>query len=445
MKYMFSNQKLKTLIVPLIMEQFLSVMVGIVDVAMVAQAGEAAVSGVSLVNSLNVLLVLVFNSVATGGAVVTARYLGAKDDQRACESTDQLMLAVLLASGAVTAVSLLFNRGILRTIYGSVSMDVMDSASVYFYLTAASYPFLAVYSGAAAVCRSMGDSKSSMQVSTVMNVLNVIGNGILVYVYQMGAAGVGIATLISRIVAAVMMMWLLVDPERRLHVTVGALPKINVPMIREILCIGIPTGVENGMFQAGKLVLASLISTFGTASIAANGVVSTLSLFQVIPGSAIGLAMITVIGQTIGAGEFEQARYYEKKLIRLVILLHLILNSIFIFFADDVVGIYHLSEEAYQMAYDIVVLHGICCIMIWPFSFTLPNAVRAAGDVKFTMRTSITTMILVRIGFGIVLSVWFKLGLRGIWYAMIIDWCVRGICFQRRVSSGRWLKACKAR
>jgi len=264
----------------------------------------------------------------------------------------------------------------------------------------------------------------------------------LVYYYQMGAAGVGIATLASRIVAAGMMMRLLVDQDRRLHVTVGALPKINWPMIKEILRIGIPTGIENGMFQAGKLVLASLISTFGTASIAANGVVSTLSMFQIIPGSAIGLAMITVIGQTVGAGEFEQARYYEKKLVRWVIFLHLILNSVFLIFAKEVVGIYNLSDEAFQMAYDIVVLHGIFCIIIWPFSFTLPNAVRAAGDAKFTMRTSITTMILVRIGLGVVLSVWCNLGLRGIWYAMIVDWAVRGICFQSRISSGKWLKVC---
>ena len=441
---LFSRQAIRRLIMPLIIEQFLAVLVGMADTIMVAGVGETAVSGISLVDTLNILLINIFTAMATGGAVVASQELGDENRGEAVKASNQLIFMVLIFSTALMAASLIFNYQILRTIYGSIEPAVMNYARTYFYLTALSFPFLAVYNGSAAICRSMGNSEISMKVSMLMNAVNIVGNAILIYGFHMEVAGAGISTLLSRAVAAVILLKVIRNPRLPLHIDrrlrLGFYPYI----MKRIMTIGIPMGVENGLFQAGKLLVAGLVSSFGTTAIAANTVAGTICSFQVIPGAAISLAMITVVGQAVGAKRYDEARNYAKNLILLVMGAHFLICFPMLLFLPEIVGFYNVSPQTAELAVKIGTLHGLSCVLIWAPSFALPNALRAADDVKFAMCITIASMFLCRIAMSYVLGRYMGLGLMGVWYAMVLDWIVRAAFYIWRVASGGWLKHHKA-
>ncbi len=313
-KPLFDRRALTALIVPLIIEQFLAMLIGAADTIMVSSCGEAAVSGISLVDTINILLIQVFSALATGGAVVAAQYLGMGKKEDAKESAKQLMIVVFLVSLVITILSLLTHRPLLRVIFGSIDDEVMANAQIYFLLSAISYPFLALYNGGAALFRSMGNSKISMITSFVMNGLNIVGNAILIYGAHWAVFGAALATLISRILGALYMIWLLLKADNPLSIKGILHTRLRWSMVRSILLIGVPNGIENGLFQVGKILVASLISSFGTYAITANAVANTLAGLEIVPSSAIGLAMITVVGQCVGAGDDKQTARYTGKL-----------------------------------------------------------------------------------------------------------------------------------
>lgn len=437
-KELFSREKLLKLILPLVVEQLLSVTVGMADMIMVSGAGEAAVSGISLVNTICVLLIMMFSALASGGAVVSAQYLGSKDKESACKSANQLVLICFLASAAIMIFSLLANRWLLNLIYGNVEKDVMDNAVTYFYITAISFPFLAIYNACAGLFRSMNNSKISMLVSAAMNVINIAGNAVLIYGFSMGVAGVGYATLLSRAVACVIMLILIRKPKYEIHITsyrkLGWFPQI----IRNILHIGVPNALENSMFQIGKLFTQSLISSFGTASIAANACASTVETLADIPAMAIGLGLITVVGQCVGAGDYKQARYYTKKLIKYAYLFLFLVNVVIFASAHVISGWYNLTDLGDHYAVQLIRYHSVCCMLIFPLAFTIPNVLRAAGDVKYTMTVSIVSMWIFRIGLAYVIGGYMKLGVLGVWIAMTIDWAVRAVFNVIRLKGNKW-------
>lgn len=435
---MFSKKQLHRLIVPLIIEQILAVTVGMVDVMMVSRVGEAAISGVSLVDTLGVLLINIFSALATGGAVVSAQYLGHKEQEQACKSARQLLLSATLLSLIIMVVSLLGNRIILSSIYGNIDMGVMNNARTYFYITALSYPFLAVYNSCAALFRAMGNSKISMKVSITMNLINVVGNALLIFVFHMGVAGVAIATLLSRVVAAIIMLVLIRSKQNPIYINNFLRWSFDLEMVKRILRIGVPNGLENSMFQFGKILVQGLIASFGTAAISANAVAGTIAGLEVIPGSAIGLAMITVVGQCVGANDTEQAKQYTIKLMKLCYIIMFFLNIGVVLMRNPIIGFFKLSPESSHMALQLMIYHSIACAFIWPSSFTLPNALRAANDVKFTMITSILSMWVWRIAFSFILGKVFGLGVLGVWIAMTIDWFFRSCCFIVRFLRGKW-------
>ena len=438
---MFSNQALKRLIWPLVIEQLLAVTIGMADTVMVASCGEAAVSGVSLVDSINILLINVFSALATGGAIVASQYLGRDDLENANLAARQLLLAVGFLSALLAALALVGNHSVLNLIFGSAEADVMENSYTYFFWSALSYPFLGVYNGGAALFRAMGNSKVSMRTSIIMNVLNVCGNALLIFGFQLGVAGAAISTLVSRALGAFIMVWLLRSKQHhgdKIHLDSLNIFRFNWSMIRKILNIGIPNGLENGMFQIGKILVQGLVATFGTAAIAANAAAGSVCSLPQIPSTAVGLAMVTVIGQCVGAGEYEQAKKYTLRLTFLSYLCITVLSLAEMAAAYPLTSLYSLSAEATQMAVEVILWNGVFSILIWPASFTLPNGLRAAGDVRFTMGISVLSMWIFRIGFSYLLASVFHLGLMGVWFAMFIDWFVRTILFVWRFLSNRW-------
>lgn len=438
--YLFSNKALLTLIIPLIIEQFLAVLVGMADSIMIASVGEAAVSGVSLVDQIMILLINVFAALATGGAVVAGQYLGQKNQEQGCKASNQLMWFLTLCALVITILVYVFKYFILHGIFGKIEPDVMNHANVYLLIVSASIPFIAIYNGGAAILRAMGDSKISMQISIIMNVINVSGNAILIYGFHRGTEGVAIPTLISRIVAAVMIVLILCNQKRTLHIVPAFRIKFDWPMIRKILFIGVPNGLENSMFQLGKILVLSLVSTFGTFAIAANAVANIMALFQILPGMAISLAVTTVIARCVGAGDFEQVKYYNKKLHFISHICMAVTVGIIFLFLPMILKAYNLSSQTAEAVRQILYFHGVCAIFIWSESFILPSTFRAAGDAQACMYISILSMWIFRIVFSYILGKYMGLGVFGIWVAMIIDWVFRSICFILRYFRGSWKK-----
>lgn len=437
-QYLFDNRALTALIIPLIIEQMLAVLVGMADSIMVASVGEAAVSGVSLVDNIMVLLINVFAALATGGAVVAGQYLGQQKKERACQAAEQLVWFITICAVVITLIIYACKYWILHGVFGQIEADVMGHADTYLMIVTSSIPFIAIYNGGAAIFRTMGNSEISMRVSIVMNIINVTGNAILIYGFHRGTEGVAIPTLVSRMTAAILIMILLADQRRSIYVRLSRGYRPDWSMIRKILGIGIPNGLENSMFQLGKIIVLSLVSTFGTYAIAANAVSNVIASFQVLPGMAIALAVTTVIARCVGAGDYEQVKYYTKKLMGITYACMVVTNVIIVLALPLILKAYNLSSRTAEVTTDIVIFYAVCCVLIWPLAFTIPATFRASGDAKMCMVISVLSMWIFRIIFSYILGQYMGMGVFGVWVAMIIDWIVRSICFIARYFSGKW-------
>ncbi len=437
-QYIFDNRALTALIIPLIIEQMLAVLVGMADSIMVASVGEAAVSGVSLVDNIMVLLINVFAALGTGGAVVAGQYLGQQRKGKACQAAEQLVWFITICAVVITLVIYACKYWILHGVFGQIEADVMGHADTYLMIVTASIPFIALYNGGAAIFRTMGNSEISMRVSIVMNIINVAGNAILIYGFHRGTEGVAIPTLVSRMTAAILIMVLLADRRRAIYVRPSRRYRPDWAMIRKILGIGVPNGLENSMFQLGKIIVLSLVSTFGTYAIAANAVSNVIASFQVLPGMAIALAVTTVIARCVGAGDYGQVKYYTKKLLCITYACMVVTNVIIVLVLPLILKAYDLSSQTAEVTTDIVIFYAVCCVLIWPLAFTIPATFRASGDAKMCMVISVVSMWIFRIIFSYILGKYMGMGVFGVWVAMIIDWVVRSICFIARYFSGKW-------
>ena len=437
-KMMFSNKYLMKLLWPLFIEQFLVFAVGLLDSVMVASVGEAAVSAVSLVDSVMVLVITVLTALATGGAVVVGQFLGQQKKDNANKAADQLMVFSVILTLAIIVIMYIFKDQFLSLVFGDIEKDVLEYCNTYYIIVVASIPFISIYNSGAALFRSVGNSKASMNVSLLMNIINVTGNAILIFGFHRGVEGVAIPTLISRITAAAVMIALLRNQNRQVHISRGIGVKPDWGFIKKILKIGVPNGVENSMFQLGKLILLSMISGLGTVSIAANAVSNAVSMIAVLPGMAMGYGVVSVISICVGAGDYGQVRFYTKKLLKWVYAAMLLTNVLIMLAMPFIIKIYGLSQETGELASQLIMVNCVSAIFIWPLSFTVPNVLRAAGDVTFTMIVGVASMWIFRIMFGIVLGKYIGLGVLGVWIAMVVDWAVRSICFCLRYRGSRW-------
>ena len=428
MEPLFSGKDLRKLIIPLIFEQALAITVGMADTMMISSVGEAAVSGVSLVDMINMLMFNIMAALATGGAVVTSQYLGAKSREDARKSASQLLYTVIFAGILLGILVILIRKPMLRLFFGSIEADVMENALI-----------LSVYNACAALFRSMGNSKVTLKVSILINLINVVGNAVCIFGLHMGAAGVAIPSLISRAAGSIILYFLLKNP--RLDICFLKEPfHLDFGMVKKILYIGIPSGVENGIFQLGRVLVVSIISSFGTVQIAANGVANNLDSVGVLIGGAINLAMITVIGQCVGAGDEKQIRSYTKKLLLIAYIPTIILNLVLFLNLGWILDLYGLSPETTSLARTLIFIHNGCACLLWPLSFTFPNMLRACNDVRYTMVVSIASMFIFRIGFSYLIGANLGYGAIGVWIAMVLDWICRVICFLVRYRRGKWRK-----
>lgn len=437
---MFSNRDLKNMIVPLFIEQLLVMLVGIMDTFIVSYVGEAAVSGVSLVNSFNTIFIYLFTALASGGAVVISQYIGNKDQKNSVRSSSQLLMFSTLLSIVLTCIVLMFHQAILSALFGKVEIDVMNACITYIVISALSYPFIAIYNAGASLFRSMGKTKTTMYVSLASNIINVIGNCIGVFVLHAGVAGVAIPSLIARAFSAIVITKLCFQQNQMTYYTKKDLFAFDTDILRRVLSIAVPNGIENGIFQFVKVALSSVVALFGTYQIAANGVAQSIWSLAALMGVTLGPVYITVIGQCMGSGNQEQAKYYFKKLNKLAIVLSIVWNLIVLALTPLFMHFYQLSSETLQLIFYLVVIHGVFNAIVYPISGPLSNGLRAAGDVKFTMIVSIASTLLARFVFSIIFAIYLNMGVIGIAFAMCLDWTIRAVIFYCRYRSLKWLE-----
>lgn len=437
-KRLFNRKELFKLIFPLMIELALTLFVGMIDSVMVSSVGESAVSGVSLIDSVFQLLIYIFAAFGTGGAVVAGQYLGAGKQEEARDTSGQLVWFSGLISLGIMGIIYLLRKLLLTVVFGAVTPEVYACANSYLLIVVLSIPALSVYESGAAIFRTMGNSQITMYLSAMMNVINICGNAFFIYFLKFGTAGAAAATVIARYAAAVVMVCLLLQKKRVLHLEKTLHYHLDGKQIRKILSIGVPNGIENGLFQAGKIILASLVAGFGTSAITANAVCQTVASIQVIPGTAMQLAATTVVARCIGAKDEQQARYYNR------VLLLLSYTALFVFCGlmwlalPVILNWYHLSRATAELTSQMVLVHTIGAALIWPLTFVLPASMRAAGDVRFAMVISIISMWVSRIGAAYLFAKVLGTGALGVWLAMVCDWLFRAVVFSVRWLGGKW-------
>lgn len=437
---MFSNKDLRNMIVPLFFEQLLVMLVGIMDTFIVSYAGEAAVSGVSLVNSFNTIFIYLFTALASGGAVVISQYIGSQDKKNSILSSSQLLMFSCIFSCILSVVVLLFQRPILSGLFGRVDKEVMDACMTYLRISAYSYPFIAIYNAGASLYRSMAKTKTTMNISLASNLINVIGNYIGVFVLHAGVAGVAVPSLLARAFSAIVITFLCLNRQLVTYYAKEDIFTWDGTMLKRMLKIAVPNGIENGIFQFAKVALSSVVALFGTYQIAANGIAQSIWSLAALMGAALGPVYITVIGQCMGKQDTAQAKYYFKKLNRMALVLSLIWNVLIFLITPGWMKFYQVSQETIQMVIYLVAIHNFFNAFVYPFSGPLSNGLRAAGDVKFTMIVSVASTVLGRFIFSLLFAIYFNLGVIGIALAMCLDWSVRAVIFYLRYRSDKWMK-----
>ena len=438
LKHQFTAHELTSLIIPLIADSFLSILIGMADTIMVARCGEAAVSGVSLVDTISNLLITVFSAFATGGAVVVSQYLGHGDDGNAKSSAVNLVYISIAISVAMTAIIFPIRGWMVDALFGSIEDEVRASTEAYFVPILISYPFLAVYSALTAISRAERRSFRTMMVSVLMNAINIGGNAFLIYHEGLGPRGAGIASLASRIAGCAVMMAMMMHKDEELNLRGILRGPVSPALICRILRIGVPSGLEGAAFHIGKIMVQSLTASLGTSAMAINAVAANYNSYANIPGIGINLAMITIVGQCRGNDNLRDVRYYTRLLLTLVFITTAMVNIPLYIWSPEVIGIYGLQDSSLAAAIPICRLCLIMCTVIWPFAFTLPNMLKAVGDVKYILFASFASMWIFRVGGAYFMVRLFDMGIEAIWYAMYLDWACRGILYSWRILSGRW-------
>lgn len=440
---LFDNKGLFLLLFPIVVEQLLNSFMGMVDTMMVSTVGSEAISAVSLVDSFNNLVIQIFSAMASGAAIICSQYIGSGNGEESNRAAKQVVFTVAVISFGLTFLCLAGREGLLRFIFGEVEDQVMRNCLVYFLITVLSYPFLALFSAGAAFFRAGGNSKFPMKVSAVSNVINIVGNAVFIYVFDLSVAGAALSTFLSRVFCTVVIFYYLRKPRQVIVVRDCLRIKPDMPLIGKIMAIGVPSGIENGMFQFGKLAIQSTVSTMGTAAIAAQAMTNILENVNGIFGIGVGIGLMTVVGQCIGAGRKEEAKYYIVKLTGIA-WVGILVSCLFVFaITKPVTWLAGMEADAARMCFEMITAITVVKPVVWVGSFVIPYGLRAAGDVRFSMTVSTITMWCCRVALCVFLVKAYHFGPMAVWIGMFADWSIRAVIFSRRFLGGKWLKRAK--
>lgn len=436
---MFTGPALWKLLIPLMIEQLLASLMGMADTMMVSRLGSAEVSAVSLSDSINNLVIQAFAALATGGTIICSQYIGRKDDRDANRAAEQVMITCFALSFTIGLICFLIRRPLLRLVFGSVEKDVMDAAVIYFAYTSISFPFIALYQSGSAFFRAGGNSRFPMTVSVISNCLNIVGNAIFMFVMHMGVAGAALSTLLSRVFCAVVIFTFLRRPRQEIVIR-HYLVRPDWKLIKKILSIGIPSGIENSMFQFGKLAIQSSVSTLGTASIAAQAMTNIMENVNGVGAIGVGIGLMTVTGQTLGAGKKEEAKYYIAHLMDIGEIVIIITCLLVFALARPIIWLAGMEKYSGDLCFYMISWITLVKPIIWVPAFIIAYGLRSAGDVRFSMILSSCTMWMCRVLLATILIRVVGIGPMGVWIGMFSDWFLRGVFFTHRYKTMKWLK-----
>jgi len=434
----FSNKTILLFVLPIFLEQIMIAFIGIADTYMVSSFGEAAVAGVSLVTSIDKFVKSIFTGLAAGASVVISQYIGADDKSNASKSMKTGIQILFLMTIVISALMIIFKRPVLNLLFGAVEKDVMDSSIKYFSISAFSYPFVSLFSVGCSSYRAMGNSRITFYASLLMLGINLVLKYIFIYHLDMGVTGAGLSSLIAYGIVAVILIVSLHNTDNKVHLDKIYAFEGTKKMIMSIFGIGIPNGIENGMFQLGHILLQNLMSTLGTVAIAANALYSNLSPLYHSLNSGFSLGITTFVAQCMGAGKPDEARYYMRHILKLTYVFTAVNGIIVIILSKPLISIYGLSQEVTNVGHKLLLIYLSGAIIAYPSSFTLANGLRGTGDTKFTMTVSMLSMFGVRIGLAYIAVYVFKMGVYGVQLVMVLEWFEKGIIYHIRERRGKW-------
>ena len=469
---LFTAKQLLWLVAPIVIEQIFSTSLGFFDSLMVSNMNATqavrsnASNAIGNVDYINNLIIQLFSAFATGGAIVTSQALGAGDRERANKVAKQLLMLVICVSLAVGGVCLALNKPILRLFYGNVDDSTFSYQRTYFYVTAASFPFIGLFNACAALLRAQRKSFSTMASAAISCVVNVGLNAVFLFALGMGVLGAGLATLFCRAIPAVFMLALLGGRDNAVRVRLLERFRFDKAMIRSILRLAVPSGVETALFQLGKLMTNTFVNAgvYATGAksitgvdeagelihinIQANGnaIANQINNFASVVGSGVGTSSLTVIGQSVGAGDPDQVKYYMKRMFVISYIANGICVGTILALMPLLTQLYGYAEEAKAIGRQCLWFCLIFQFFLYPLSFTAPSILKATSDVKYVMVCAVVSMFTMRVSLAFLLTTdrlpgMPELGAMGYWIGMCSDWVLRSVLFSTRLLSGRWRKA----
>lgn len=454
---LFSGKALFLLVVPIVVESVFSTSLGMIDSVMVSNwIGDNAGNAVGNVDDVSNLIIQLFSAFATGGVIITSQYLGAGRTDDANKSAKHVVVIVMLASTAICLLCLALNYPLLKLFFGGVSEQVFGYQRQYFYIIAASFPFIGLFNVCAALLRAQRKSLVTMTSAGLSLIVNLILNTLFMYVWRWEVIGAALATLLSRMVPALYTFALITRKRFAVHINVFEKFRFDRSMVKHILFIAVPSGIENCLFQLGKVMTSTFVNAgfYTTYSEAfpqgvnieanANSMAKALNGIASVVGGGVNTSALTVVGQAVGTGDADQTKYYIKKMFAVAFAANAVAVSAILATCHWLVQLYGYSQEAQNEA--LKCLYFCLCFQFvtYPLSFTAPAVLKATSDVKYVMFVAVGSMILVRVGLcwllvGGVCGV--RLGAFGYWIAMCADWVMRSVLFMARIATGRWKKA----
>jgi putative MATE family efflux protein len=440
---LFSKKELMRLFFPAFVEQFLSTAIGVVNTMMVSGLGAFAVSAVGIVDSINFVAMNLFLSVATGATVVIAQHLGAGNQEKASNTAAQSIVSVFLLS-ALTGLGLfVFGQQIIGFMFGGAEPVVKSAAWTYLVCSAISYPLLGLFNVFTGVLRANNNFIASMTSIVISNLVNLGVGAICIFKLDLGVLGAGLGLISARLVGAVVLLFHLLGSPK-IHIRSASF-KVSFNIMKPVLYIGVPAGLDSLVFNGGKLLVQAIVASLGTASLAANSIAGSLNSIINIPGGAVSIVAVSIIGYYAGAGDKQELKKMINRLTLYAMILLGGVSLLFLPFSSHILKLYQPADDVLTMALHITYLTLACIPIFWPAAFIIPACLRSTGDVVYVTVVSILSMWLVRVLLGYLLVKYTSLGIMGIWIAWCFDWVTRGVPFYARVLSRKYEKYIPAR
>lgn len=420
---------------PAIVEQILVMAVGIVSTAFVGRIGTAELAAVGLVSMIVTFIQTIFSGLSTGSTVVIARLTGEGDLPEAKRALAQSLFVGAAAGLLVTLPSLALAAPILGLFFSGAGAGVLDIGLAYYKIVMIGTPFLVLDLVAAGAIRGSGDMRTPMLVTLGVNVLNVILQAFLVPRY--GIAGSAAAVMISRIAGGTARVAVVFAKRGPMRLGRGDDYALHPALIGRIFRVGMPAFLEQLIMQGGFLMMQVIIIGIGVAESASWQVSVNVNSFAFMPVFGFAIATTTIIGQSLGRGDLEEAGIYafESNVIGVLVISLIAVFSLA--FAGPLASIFTTDPAVIALSATVIALFS--CIDPFLGVMNVSAAVlRGAGDVVYVTITAFVGLWAFRVLVSVLLVRFAGLGIYAVMIGTALDFAVRASMYGLRVKAGRW-------